>query len=50
LFKNSENDSDIEAGHMRSGREFKEVPLANLFKKNYRDEGFYNGEEEDLTD
>jgi hypothetical protein len=29
---------------------FKEVQLANLFKKNYRDEGFYSGEEAYLTD
>jgi hypothetical protein len=35
---------------MHNGRPFKEVPLANLFKKNYRDEGFYSGEETDLTD
>jgi hypothetical protein len=34
----------------RSGRSFREVPLANLFKKNYGDEGFYSGEEADLTD
>jgi hypothetical protein len=50
MFKNSDNDSDTEVGHMCSGRAFREVPLANLFKKNYRDEGFYSGEEEDLTD
>jgi hypothetical protein len=50
MFKNSDNDSDTEAGHMRSGRPFREVPLANLFKKNYGDEGFYSGEEADLTD
>jgi hypothetical protein len=50
MFKNSDNDSDIEAGIMRSGRPFREVPLANLFKKNYGDEGFYSGEEADLTD
>jgi hypothetical protein len=29
---------------------FKEVPLANLFKQNYGDEGFYNGEEADIKD
>jgi hypothetical protein len=45
MFKNSDSESDIEAGHTRSGRPFREVPLANLFKKNYRAEGFYNGEE-----
>jgi hypothetical protein len=52
MFKNSDNDSDndIEAGHTRSGRVFREVPLANLFKKNYGDECFYSGEEANLTD
>jgi hypothetical protein len=50
MFKNSDNDNDTEDGHTRSGRSFKEVPLMNLFKQNYRDEGFYSGEEEDLTD
>jgi hypothetical protein len=50
MFKNSDNDNDTEAGHTRSGRAFREVPLANLFKKNYRDKGFYSGEEADLTD
>jgi hypothetical protein len=50
MFKNSDSDNDIEAGHTRSGRAFKEVPLANLFKKNYGDEGFYSGEEVDLMD
>jgi hypothetical protein len=50
MFKNSDNDSDTEAGLTRSGRPFREVPLANLFKKNYGDEGFYSGEEADLTD
>jgi hypothetical protein len=50
MFKNSDSDSDTEAGLTHSGRSFREVPLANLFKKNYRDEGFYSGEEEDLTD
>jgi hypothetical protein len=49
MFKNSNSDSDTEAGHMRSGRVFREVHLANLFKKNYRDEGFYSGEEANLT-
>jgi hypothetical protein len=49
MFKNSDNDNDIESGHKRSGRVFREVPLVNLFKKNYGDEGFYSGEEEDLT-
>jgi hypothetical protein len=49
MFKNSDNDNDTEVGHTRSGRVFREVPLANLFKKNYGDEGFYSGEEADLT-
>jgi hypothetical protein len=40
MFKNSESDSDTKARHTCSGRPFKEVPLANLFKKNYGDEGF----------
>jgi hypothetical protein len=50
MFKNSNNDNDKEAGHTRSGRVFREVHIANLFKKNYGDEGFYSGEETDLTD
>jgi hypothetical protein len=50
MFKNSDNDNDTEAGHTRSGRVFREVPLVNLFKKNYGDEGFYSGEEADLMD
>jgi hypothetical protein len=50
MSKNSNNDSDIEVGHTHSGRAFREVPLAKLFKKNYGDEGFYHGEEVDLTD
>jgi hypothetical protein len=29
---------------------FRGVHLENLFKQNYGDEGFYSGEEEDLTD
>jgi hypothetical protein len=49
MFQNSDNDSDIEVGHTPSGRVFREVHLANLFKKNYGDEGFYSGEEADLT-
>jgi hypothetical protein len=32
MFKNSDSDNDIEAGHTRSGREFREVHRANLFK------------------
>jgi hypothetical protein len=50
MLKNLDSDSDTEAGHTRSGRPFREVPLANLFKKTYGDEGFYSGEEADLTD
>jgi hypothetical protein len=50
MFNNSDRDNNKEAGHTRSGRAFKEVPLANLFKHNYRDEGFYSGEEEYMTD
>jgi hypothetical protein len=50
MFKNSDSDSDAETRHTRSGRSFREVPLANLFKQSYRDEGFYNGEEADLID
>jgi hypothetical protein len=50
MFKNSDSDIDTEAGHTRSGIAFREVPLANLFKQNYEDKGFYSGEEADLTD
>jgi hypothetical protein len=50
MFRNSDNDSDTDVGHTRSRRVFRDVHLANLFKKNYRDEGFYSGEEADLTD
>jgi hypothetical protein len=50
MFKNLDSDNDIEVGHTRSGRVFREFLLANLFKKNYGDEGFYSGEEADLTD
>jgi hypothetical protein len=50
MFKNSDSDSDTKAGYTCSGRVFKEVPLANLFKEKYGDEGFYSGEEVDLTD
>jgi hypothetical protein len=35
---------------MHNGRVFREVPLVNLFKKNYGDEGLYSGEEADLID
>jgi hypothetical protein len=50
MFKNLDKDNDTEAGHMCSGRLFREVHLVNLFKKNYGDEGFYSGEEADLID
>jgi hypothetical protein len=50
MFKNSDSDNDTEAGHTRSGRVFRGVHLENLFKKNYGEEGFYSGEEADLTD
>jgi hypothetical protein len=50
MFRNSDSDSDTEAGHMRSGRVFRGVHLENLFKKNYGEEGFYSGEEADLID
>jgi hypothetical protein len=54
MFKNSDSDSDAEAGHMRSGRSFRKVPLANLFKQSYRplaqDEDFYSGEEAGRSD
>jgi hypothetical protein len=50
MFKNSDSDSDTEVGHTCSGRVFREVHLTKLFKKNYGDEGFYSGEEEDLID
>ena len=35
---------------MHSGRVFKEVPLVNLFNKNYEDDVFYSGEEVDMID
>jgi hypothetical protein len=50
MFMNLDSDNDTEARHTHSGREFRELHLVNLFKKNYGDEGFYSGEEEDLTD
>jgi hypothetical protein len=50
MFRNSDSDSDTEAGHTCSGRVFRGVHLENLFKKNYGEEGFYSGEEVDLTD
>jgi hypothetical protein len=50
MLKNSNSDSDTEARHTHNGSVFQGVQLQNLFKKNYREEGFYSGEEEDLTD
>ena len=50
MFKNLDRDNDTEDEHTRSGRAFREVPLVNLFKKTYGDEGFYSGEEADLID
>jgi hypothetical protein len=50
MFRNSDSDNDIEAGHTCNGRAFREVHLTNLFKQNYEEEGFYSGEEADLTD
>jgi hypothetical protein len=50
MFKNSDSDSDIEVGHTRSGRVFREVHLVNMFKHNYGDKGFYSVEEVDLID
>jgi hypothetical protein len=50
MFKNLDSDSETEAGYTCSGRVFREVHLANLFKKNYGEEGFYSGEEADLID
>jgi hypothetical protein len=50
MFKNSDSDNDIEAGHTRSGRVFREVHLVNLFKKNYEHEVFYSEEVVNLKD
>jgi len=50
MFNNLGSDNNIEAGHTRNGRVLRNVPLENLFKKNYRDKGFYIGEEANLTD
>jgi hypothetical protein len=50
MFNNSDSDNDTYDGHTHSGRSFREVPLANLFKKKYGDKGFYSGEEEYLID
>jgi hypothetical protein len=50
MFKSLDNNNDTEAGHMRNGKIFQGVHLENLFRKNYKEEGFYSGEEVDLTD
>jgi len=50
MFKISDSYSDTEEGHTRSGKVFRGVHLENLFKQNYGEEGFYSGEEVDLTD
>jgi hypothetical protein len=50
MFKNLDSDSDTKSGHTRNGRVFREVHIVNIFKKNYEEEGFYSGEEENLTD
>ena len=50
MFKILDSDSDTEAGHTRNGKVFRGVHLENLFKNNYREEGFYSGEEVDLID
>jgi len=54
MFKDLDNDSDIEVGHTCSGRSFRKVPLVNPFKQSYRplaqDERFYSGEEAELSD
>jgi hypothetical protein len=52
MFKNLDNDNDIEVGHRCIGRSFREVPLVNLFEQGHEplahDEGFYSGKEEEL--
>jgi hypothetical protein len=49
MFKILDSNSDTEAGHAHSGKVFRGFHLEKLFKKNYGEEGFYNGEEVDLT-
>jgi hypothetical protein len=49
VFKISDSDSDTEAGHTLSGKVFRGVHLENMFKQNYEEEGFYSGEEVDIT-
>jgi hypothetical protein len=50
MFKNLDSENNTKVGHTRSGRAFREVHLAHLFKHNYGDEGFYSGEDADPTD
>jgi hypothetical protein len=49
MSKNSDRNNDIEVGHTRSGRTFREIPLVDLFEHNHepltQEEGFYSGEE-----
>jgi hypothetical protein len=49
MFKNFDSDNETEARHTCNGRVFRGVHLENLFKKNYKEKGFYSGEEVDLT-
>jgi hypothetical protein len=52
MFKNSDSENDTEVGHMRDGRTFREVPLANFLEQYHepilQEEGFYSGEEEGI--
>jgi hypothetical protein len=54
MFKNSDIDSDAEAGHKHSGRSFIKVPLVDQFNHSYeplaQDEDFYSGEEAGKSD
>jgi hypothetical protein len=50
MFKILDRDNNTEEGHMRSGKVFQGAYLESLFNKNYREEGFYSGEEVDLTE
>jgi hypothetical protein len=50
MFRNLDSDNDTKVGHTHSGKVFIGIHLENLFKKNYGGEGFYSGEEVDMTD
>jgi hypothetical protein len=50
MFKILDRDNNTEKGHMCSGKVFRGAHLEILFKKNYKEEGLYSGEEVDLTD